>query len=233
MLRQGAYEIDEVESAEAALQALQSRPYDLVLMDLSMPRVSGLEATARIRAMAGRAGRVPIVALTAHATAQDRARCLDAGMDGYLVKPVDRRELLELVGTILARPPVAGSGLPDARRSSMNVGLLDLAALAGLERDAGAAAAVSLLRSFVSETRERLRRMRRAADLRAHSDLAREAHSLKSAAHTFGAQALGGLAASLEAAAAARRDGEIAELISRLGGLGESTLAELEAQTQA
>jgi CheY-like chemotaxis protein len=228
MLRHGAYEIDEVDGAEPAIQALQSRPYDLVLMDLSMPGLSGLEATARIHALPGRAGRVPIVALTAHATAQDRARCLEAGMDGYLAKPVDRRELLDLVATILARRPVAGDRLLDTPRSPVQAGLLDLAALAALERDAGAGAAASLLRSFVSETRERLERMRRAADLRAHSDLAREAHSLKSAAHTFGAQALGGLAASLEAAAAARRDDEIAELMSRLGALGESTLAELE-----
>jgi CheY-like chemotaxis protein len=71
------------------------RSYDLVLMDVHMPGVDGLEASRRIRAAEGRADgpRTPIIALTANAFEEDREACLDAGMDGFLVKPLDRERL--------------------------------------------------------------------------------------------------------------------------------------------
>jgi CheY-like chemotaxis protein len=67
--------------------------YDLVLMDLQMPRVDGLTATRMIRALPGSRSRVPIIAMTANAMESDRLQCLEAGMDDYLPKPIDRRRL--------------------------------------------------------------------------------------------------------------------------------------------
>jgi len=76
-------------------------PYDLVLMDLHMPGIDGLEATRRIRtAEADSAHRSPIIALTANAFSEDRETCLTAGMDSFLVKPLDREQLFEVLNSL-------------------------------------------------------------------------------------------------------------------------------------
>ena len=81
-----------------ALSMLEERPFDLILMDVQMPEMSGFEATALIREKENHTGRhIPIIAMTAHAMAGDRERCLGAGMDNYLSKPVASSALLEVV----------------------------------------------------------------------------------------------------------------------------------------
>jgi PAS domain S-box-containing protein len=80
--------IDVAEDGLAALELVARQPFDLILMDMQMPRMGGLEATRRIRAMPGGAD-IAIVAMTANAFNEDRERCLDAGMDGFVAKPVD------------------------------------------------------------------------------------------------------------------------------------------------
>jgi len=87
-----------------AVAAWQAAPFDLVLMDVQMPEMDGFEAVAAIRALErerGRGGRTPIIALTAHAMSGDRERCLAAGMDGYLTKPVKLAQLVEAIEDVL------------------------------------------------------------------------------------------------------------------------------------
>jgi CheY-like chemotaxis protein len=79
-------------NAVASAQTMNA-PYDVVLMDLHLPGMDGLEATRRIRALGGGAGKIPVIALTANAFPEDRANCRAAGMNGFVVKPVDRRRL--------------------------------------------------------------------------------------------------------------------------------------------
>ncbi|MEX0697695.1 MAG: PAS domain-containing protein [Dongiaceae bacterium] len=97
MLGRAGHRVDLAGNGIEAVDAVHSRPYDLVLMDVQMPEMDGIEATRRIRAMPGKKARIPIIALTASAMKGDRERFLEAGMDDYIAKPIDRGLLIEVV----------------------------------------------------------------------------------------------------------------------------------------
>ena len=86
-------DLEIVGNGTEAVAAVRRGPFDVVLMDVQMPGMDGLEATRRIRALGGHGMTVPIVALTANAMPGDERRCLEAGMNGYVAKPVDRVRL--------------------------------------------------------------------------------------------------------------------------------------------
>jgi CheY-like chemotaxis protein len=89
-------------NGQEAVQAVLSESFDLVLMDVQMPILDGLEATAKIRARERETGtHVPIIAMTAHALKGDRERCLEAGMDGYVAKPIRARELFAVIEQVV------------------------------------------------------------------------------------------------------------------------------------
>jgi CheY-like chemotaxis protein len=90
-------EVDVAADGRQALEQYAQRRYDLVLLDCQMPVLDGYQAAAALRAGEERDQHVPIVALTANAMAEDRARCLSAGMDDYLAKPVRLEDLREVI----------------------------------------------------------------------------------------------------------------------------------------
>ncbi|MDH5297398.1 MAG: ATP-binding protein [Desulfobulbaceae bacterium] len=96
--RQPGWQVTAVENGREALAALASHPFDLALMDVQMPEMDGFAAVAAIRAQEGKGGKhLPVIAMTAHAMAGDREKCLAAGMDDYVGKPVREEELLDAV----------------------------------------------------------------------------------------------------------------------------------------
>ncbi|MCX6619893.1 MAG: response regulator, partial [Acidobacteria bacterium] len=97
MLKRLGYRACLVGDGTTAIEEVQRHSYDLLLMDLHMPGIDGLEATRQIRALAHPTGDIPIVALTASATHEDRQACLAAGMSDYLTKPLDLERLREVL----------------------------------------------------------------------------------------------------------------------------------------
>jgi len=113
MLQKRGHEVTVAESVEEALEMLVSPVYDLILMDVQMPGIDGFEVTARIRTgKTGASPEIPIIAMTAHSMQGDRERCIDAGMNEYISKPIAIKELhraVDAVGTYVGRVTPADS----------------------------------------------------------------------------------------------------------------------------
>jgi CheY-like chemotaxis protein len=105
MLEKQGCTVTLAENGQVAVEQFRDNEYDLVFMDVQMPVMDGFEASAAIRKLeAGRSGgrRTPVIALTAHAMDGYRTICLEAGMDGYLPKPVHAKQLYEMIAEIIA-----------------------------------------------------------------------------------------------------------------------------------
>jgi PAS domain S-box-containing protein len=98
ILEKKGWRVSVVNNGQEVLDVFEKQKFDLILMDAQMPVIDGLEATRRVRQMESSQGkRIPIIALTARAMSGDRKKCLDAGMDGYVSKPIDRAQLYETI----------------------------------------------------------------------------------------------------------------------------------------
>jgi CheY-like chemotaxis protein/HPt (histidine-containing phosphotransfer) domain-containing protein len=136
LLEKRGHSVTVVNNGREALEASEQQSFDVLLMDVQMPEMGGLEATARIRQRENStSGHLPIVAMTAHAMAGDRARCLDAGMDGYVSKPVRKKDLFAAIENAMAAslpsavaaervPPVSGMNVSGINVSEINRGEL-------------------------------------------------------------------------------------------------------------
>ena len=197
MLRRlGCVHIDAVSNGLEAVQNLQRFPYDIVFMDVSMPVMDGLTATRRIRELPGRgAGKVPIVALTAHAMTGDRERCLAAGMTDVLTKPVQPTSLAETLDRLLQHPgadsrEAAGEvakvrhGPSDRQQRVFDLDHLEKRLL-GDRANAGRIAGY-----FMDELESQIAAIDRALAAQAYADAARMVHRLKGAAGNVGAEQL-------------------------------------------
>ncbi len=185
LLQRQGHRVDVANNGQEAVAAVGSRTYDLVLMDVQMPEMDGLEATITIRAAEKQSKRhVPIIAMTAHALKGDRQRCLEVGMDGYIAKPIRPRQLFETIDLVL------GMLSPAATRSDDELppagGVLDWSeALRTVGGDRELLAAV--VRAFLDESSRLMNAMRQAIVQGDASALRVAAHTLKGSTGYFGA----------------------------------------------
>jgi response regulator RpfG family c-di-GMP phosphodiesterase/anti-sigma regulatory factor (Ser/Thr protein kinase) len=212
LLTQRGHHVDVVADGRAALTALRSTPYDLVLMDLEMPEMDGLAATREIR-RDPRLATLPIVALTAHALDADRAAALEAGMSGFLSKPFRPGELFKVVerfGSLAGPPDAPPVDLPGLRT------MLADERMEGIMEE--------LLVTFRAEGPRRLEAMRAALEAGDLAEVARAAHALKSSAGTIRA---GRLATALQRVESAATDGQ-----PETAGLVDAAAEEVTAAVQ-
>jgi CheY-like chemotaxis protein/HPt (histidine-containing phosphotransfer) domain-containing protein len=196
LLRGFDVQIDVVADGLEAVHGASSFLYDVICMDISMPEMDGLAATRAIRALGGNLATIPIVALTANAFPEDVAACFDAGMTGFVAKPVRKETLLAALLTALGTTGPAEAGVPAATNMETGEMALDGTALARLAGEIGADGVAEMITMFVQES---LGRLPLIADPGLdHQRRIRELHSLKGAAAAVCAVALSHRAAALE-----------------------------------
>ncbi len=223
----------------AAVAAFAREHFDVVFLDVQMPEVDGLEAARRIRALEAGARRTPLIALTAHAMERDRERCIAAGMDDYLTKPLDPEALAAALDRHLARVAGAEAAMQGAGEAPLASAVAPGAAPAQfdgsvlLKRSGGdAALALELLDLFVDLQPERVAELE---SLHAAGDLAQTgkvAHTLAGSFFTVAMTPLGERCRELESAAKAGDAPECAALVAQVRRDFDAVMVEVTAARQ-
>jgi signal transduction histidine kinase/CheY-like chemotaxis protein/HPt (histidine-containing phosphotransfer) domain-containing protein len=229
LLRRLGYRADVADDGRMAVDLVSGCDYDLVLMDMQMPRMDGMEATRAIRALGDGRSEVVIVAMTANAMSSDRDRCLEAGMDDYVTKPVDRRRLAAAmdhwgpvalgrrstrgltaaISSSAGRPSSFG-GVDDAGDDGVVVPdwrsepLVDEDALSGLSEALGSDVALELLDRFDSTSGGRLAAVESAEASESAEALRLSVHALRGGASNLGLSRLSAFLLDLETRAGRR-----------------------------
>jgi len=200
-------QVTPVDGGESALERVQEHVFDLVLMDCQMPGMSGYEATRKLRA-AGHS--LPIVAVTANAMEGDRERCLEAGMDAYLTKPLRREVVVDVLAGVLGQHD---DQLPAPNDEPIDQDSVD--ELRSLWDGESSAAFSALVDTFLEDARERLLEISDAVDADDAETAERAAHTLKSSSASLGALGLSELCGRMEGRARESRLEEVQPLIER------------------
>jgi two-component system, sensor histidine kinase and response regulator len=197
LLEKHGHKVVVAENGRQALEALEREKVDLVLMDVQMPEMDGFEATAAIRAKEKTSGgHLPIIAVTAHAMKGDRERCLAAGMDDYIAKPIRTPELAKLLDRYSGMPHSADQERPPDSPRDVSSVFRPEEALDRVEGDRELLA--ELVKLFEEETPKLLAEVRDAIAKGDAKTLERAAHTIKGSAGNFGAQPASQAALDLE-----------------------------------
>jgi CheY-like chemotaxis protein len=199
MLRKMGYRADVAGNGAEVLQALERQPYDVVLMDVQMPEIDGLEATRRINQQWTPEQRPRIIAMTANAMLGDREACLAAGMDDYISKPIRGRELQIALERWGQRSPVSPGSDPPVRDSipaTIDRAVLD--ALRALQEPGEPDFVQEMIDLYLADTVPLIAALRVAVGQGDADGLRVAAHTLKGNSNSLGAVRMGSLSLELE-----------------------------------
>lgn len=208
LLHKAGLVVTVVGNGHAAVETATKDDYDLVLMDIQMPEMDGLEATRRIRT-SGRAGasELPIIAMTAHAMADDRAKSLEAGMNDHVTKPVDPEELFRVLARWIKPGERDAPSEPVSADTALANDALPLAGLPGLSVKLGLSRVGGnrklyrqLILKFGAQHAQAAAAIRQSWDAGDEKTASRLAHTMKSVAGNIGAEELGRISGHLERA---------------------------------
>jgi len=220
MLEKAGFRCDLAGNGREALEALSRRGYDLVFMDCQMPVMDGYEAAAEIRRMQGPRVRTPIIAMTASAMTGVRERCLAAGMDDYICKPVTAEQLERVLGAALPPAPAAQAEPPPRPGGCRIQRIQELACGdAQMEKE--------LIDLYLSGVEPRLRNIEAAIRQRDAETFDREVHSIKGSSANAGAEGMARAARRLEEAGLPPDSQAPDEILADLQTIFEQTRASL------
>ncbi len=208
---------DTVRNGQEAIEALEKAPYDIVMMDIQMPEMDGFEATAQIRNphSAVRDHNIPIIALTAHAMNGYRERCIEAGMDDHVTKPIQPQELFEAIQRHISPKVSPEPAVAVANTGSSKEEIFDRAGL--IERlDGRAELCDKIVGVFLDNVPEQIAELKQALENDDADLVARQGHTIKGASANIGADALSKVAFEIEMAGQAGELDRARELAGRL-----------------
>lgn len=185
MLESMGHTADVAANGREALNAVQKLPYDLILMDMQMPEMDGLQATQAIRALPGEVANIPIVALTANAVQGDQERCLDAGMNDYISKPVEKQALFKVLEGYLT-----DGSAPEAAQEALAGSFVKRDRLQALCDEIGVDSLEIILSSYADDSQRLMDEIRDLTDLADVESLKKKLESLQGSSANVGLELL-------------------------------------------
>jgi CheY-like chemotaxis protein len=194
LLEKKGYTVEVVGDGQAVLSAWEKQTFDLILMDLQMPEIDGLQATSIIRKKEGKNQHLPIIAMTAHTMQGVRERCLEGGIDEYISKPIDPRQLFDVLDRFLHGASQHHLQVCTAASESQVFDLNELLTRVDDDREL----VYELVQLFLEDCPQRIDTLQAALEHRDIEQLAQTAHTLKGSAGNICAQSLYEAARHLE-----------------------------------
>lgn len=236
LLKRMGYQADVVSNGVEAIEAIRRQPYDLIFMDLRMPHLDGLAATKRIIAQWAKAERPWIIAMTADATQSDRRKCLDAGMDDYIAKPIEIEALvaalkrayahksscdenIQLAQDIRTEAQLSQPGGATAQgiyEESLVIDPLVLGRLRDMFGEKADHFITKMIRLFSEESQKRLSDLETAIHQNNSEQIALGAHTLKGSCGVIGAIRMAKICKELECASRAQNTEQASQLLDQI-----------------
>jgi PAS domain S-box-containing protein len=199
ILNDAGYSCDTVNDGKEGLEAVIKNNYDIVLMDVQMPEMDGIKATLEIRKLKGSKSKVPIIAITAHALMGDRERCLSAGMDEYITKPINSEILIKTMDKLLNIRPA--NGKQNAGKSTFKPeftgDVFNFLQLEKISMD-DETFQKEIISSYIEDVHLRFQKIESYLSMWESDKIVIEAHTIKGASFSIGAKKIGDEALALE-----------------------------------